>query len=139
MLPARPEPQQRSALTYGTPVRSSLTATHLARVQSAPPLADPGPASAARAGCVQPTQAVKPVALTGHAGKAGSRAPDTKPLAFQAPSHSLSQAFHSRAGKAFLLDECVNVHLGKEEERLMTTGEAGCSVVRPVQGTALAW
>lgn len=34
----------------------------------------------------------------------------------------MSKAFHSRAGKAFLLDECVNVHLGKEEERLMTTG-----------------
>ena len=69
--------------------------------------------------------------VIGHVGKAGRRVPATKPLAFQAPSHSLLQAFHSRAGKAFLLDECVNVHLGKEEERLMTTGEAGCLVQRP--------
>lgn len=75
--------------------------------------------------CSQPSLSSKWHQLTGHAGKAGPREPAAKPLAFQAPLHSLVQAFHSRAGKAFLLDECVNVHLGKEEERLMTTGEAG--------------
>ncbi|GBF97180.1 hypothetical protein Rsub_10041 [Raphidocelis subcapitata] len=55
-------------------------------------------------------------------------------------SKLISRQFHSKAGRAYLFGDVVNVALGPEEERLMTTG---AHVVRDVTCSrclkALGW
>jgi hypothetical protein len=38
------------------------------------------------------------------------------------PDAVISKAFHGRGGRAFLLEECVNVSAGEPQERLLITG-----------------